>query len=147
MNFADTRADIRQHADWNRLPQAAPFARMLQLRVDVRDASFTCVLPYEKRLIGNPMVPALHGDAIGGFLECAGILHLLWSTDAPDIPKAISFGIDYRLSCRAQDTYATVCVVKLGKRVSNLRVEAWQTTPDKPVAVASMNMLMRLAPR
>jgi len=34
-------------------------------------------------------------------------------------------------------------VVKLGKRVSNLRIEAWQTTPDKPVVVATMNLLMR----
>lgn len=143
MSLSETLSDIRQHADWIRLPQAVPFARMLDLRVDVRGESFTCVLPYEKRLIGNPMVPALHGGAIGGFMECTGILHLLWSTDAPAIPKTINFGIDYLLSCRPQDTYAKVYVVKLGKRVSNLRVEAWQTTPDKPVAVASMNMLMR----
>ena len=47
------------------------------------------------------------------------------------------------LSCRAQDTFANVYVVKLGKRVSNLRIEAWQTTPDKPVVVATMNLLMR----
>ncbi|WP_293390176.1 PaaI family thioesterase [Nevskia sp.] len=143
MSLAQTVADIRRHGDWSRLPQAIPFARMLKLRVDVRGESFTSVLPYEPSLIGNPLVPALHGGAIGGFLECAGILHMLWSTDAPSIPKTINFSIDYLLSCRPQDTYANVYMVKLGKRVSNLRIEAWQTTPDKPVVVATLNLLMR----
>eukprot|EP01034_Spumella_vulgaris_P014638 gene14638-18701_t len=59
--LAQTVADIRQHGDWSRLPQVIPFARMLKLRVDVRGESFTSVLPYEPSLIGNPMVPALHG--------------------------------------------------------------------------------------
>lgn len=143
MSLSDTLADIRRRNDWSLLTQAVPFARMLGLRVDVRGESFTCVLPYERSLIGNPVLPALHGGAVGGFLECAGILHMLWSTEVQSIPKTINFGIDYLLSCRAQDTYANVYVVKLGKRVSNLRIEAWQTTPDKPVAVATMNLLMR----
>ena len=143
MSLADTLADIRRRNDWALLPQAVPFAHMLGLRVDVRGESLTCVLPYEPSLIGNTGLPALHGGAVGGFMECAGILHMLWSTDAQSIPKTINFGIDYLLSCRAQDTFANVYVVKLGKRVSNLRIEAWQTTPDKPVVVATMNLLMR----
>jgi LysM repeat protein len=92
---------------------------------------------------GNPALPALHGGAIGGYMECAGILHLLWSSEALAVPKTIDFTIDYLLSGRPQDTYANVYPIKLGKRVSNLRIEAWQTAPAKPIAVAVMNMLMR----
>lgn len=143
MSFAETLADIRARADWAALPQLLPFARMLGLRVDVRGESFTCAMPFDQKLIGNPALPALHGGAIGGYLECAGILHLLWSTDALAVPKTIDFSIDYLLSGRAQDTYANVYTVKLGKRVSNLRIEAWQTVPEKPIAVAVMNVLMR----
>lgn len=143
MSLAQTLADIRQRAEWDRLPHAIPFAHTLDLRVDVRGESFTCVLPYARSLIGNPMVPALHGGAVGAFLECAGVLHMLWSADTPSIPKTINFSVNYLLSCRAQDTYANAYVVKLGKRVSNLRIEAWQSTPDKPVAVATLNLLMR----
>ncbi len=143
MSLPETLADIRNRSDWPALPQLVPFARMLGLKLDVRGESLTCVLPFQQCLIGNPVLPALHGGAIGGFLECAGILHLLWSTDTLAIPKTIDFNIDYLLSGRPQDTYANAYMVKLGKRVSNLRVEAWQTTPDKPVAVAVMNVLMR----
>ncbi|MGB0956664.1 MAG: PaaI family thioesterase [Panacagrimonas sp.] len=143
MNLADTLTDIRARADWAALPQALPFARMLGVQVEVRGESFTCVMPFEQKLIGNPALPALHGGAIGGYMECAGILHLLWSSEALAVPKTIDFAIDYLLSGRPQDTYANVYPVKLGKRVSNLRIEAWQTAPDKPIAVAVMNVLMR----
>jgi uncharacterized protein (TIGR00369 family) len=143
MSLAETLADIRARGDWAALPRALPFAQMLGLRVDVRGESFTCVMPFDQKLIGNPVLPALHGGAIGGYLECTGILHLLWSTQATAVPKTIDFNIDYLLSGRPQDTYAHVYTVKLGRRVSNLRVEAWQTTPDKPIAVAVMNVLMR----
>jgi len=67
MSLSDTLADIRRRNDWPLLAQAVPFARMLGLRVDVKGESFTCVLPYDHSLIGNPVLPALHGGAVGGF--------------------------------------------------------------------------------
>lgn len=143
MSFSDDLLRIRSAGDWGQLPSLVPFARMLGLQLDVRGDTLTCKLPYEPRLIGNPVLPALHGGAVGGFLECAGILHLLWSTDTLALPKTVGVTVDYLLSSRAQDTYANAHVVKLGKRVSHLRIEAWQSRPDQPVVVASVNMLMR----
>jgi acyl-coenzyme A thioesterase PaaI-like protein len=32
--------------------------------------------------------------------------------------------------------------MRLGRRVANVRVEAWQGSPDKPIAAARMNMLI-----
>jgi hypothetical protein len=32
-----------------------------------------------RRLIGNPLLPALHGGAIGAFLEIAAIVELSWA--------------------------------------------------------------------
>lgn len=143
MSFSDELVRIRQTGDWAQLPKLVPFARMLGLQIDVRGDSLTCKLPYERRLIGNPTLPALHGGAVGGFLECAGILHLLWSTDTLAIPKTISVTVDYLLSSRPQDTYANAHVLKLGKRVSHLRVEGWQSLPEQPVVIATVNALMR----
>jgi acyl-coenzyme A thioesterase PaaI-like protein len=143
MSFRENLARIRQAGDWTQLPSLVPFARMLGLQLEVRGETLTCKLPFEKHLIGNPVLPALHGGAVGGFLECAGILHLLWSTDTLALPKTVGVTVDYLLSSRAHDTYANAHVVKLGKRVSHLRIEAWQTRPEQPVVVATVNMLMR----
>lgn len=143
MSYQDELLRIRRDADWAALPALLPFARMLGLEMDVRGESLTCRLPYGQVLIGNPVLPALHGGAVGGFLECAGILHLLWSTETLAFPRIIGVSVDYLLSSRPQDTYANTHVVKLGKRVTNLRVEAWQTHAEQPVAVATINALMR----
>lgn len=143
MTFRDELVRFRTAGDWSRLPDLVPFARMLGVQIECGNDSLTCRMPFDKQLIGNPMLPALHGGAVGGFLECAGILHLLWSTDAQAIPKTIGVNIDFLLSSRPQDTYARTHVVKLGKRVTNLRIEAWQTRPEQPVVIATVNVLMR----
>ena len=143
MSFSDDLLCIRQAGDWGQLPSLVPFAQMLGVQLDLRKNLLTCMLPYEPSLIGNPQLPAIHGGAVGGFLECAGILHLLWSTHTLALPKTVGVTVDYLLSSRPQDIYARTQVVKLGKRVSHLRIEAWQVMPSQPVAIASINVLMR----
>lgn len=104
------------------------------------------VLPFTPNNIGNPMLPALHGGAIGGFLELTAICQLMidrterlggpriQDNKADDIPKPIGINIDYLRPGRPVDTYARAIVFRAGKRVSNVRVEAWQAERDKPIA-------------
>lgn len=143
MTFQQSLARIRARGAWTELPGLIPFARMLNVRAEVCDDALSCHMPFDGKLIGNPILPALHGGSVGGFLECAGILHLLWATDAQSIPKVIGVSVDYLRSSRAEDTHASTHLVKLGKRVSNLRIEAWQSRRDQPVVIATVNVLMR----
>jgi acyl-coenzyme A thioesterase PaaI-like protein len=87
----------------------------------------------------------VHGGAIGGFLECAGLFYLLWDMDSVDLPKTINFTFEYLRSGRPVDTYANVFMVKQGKRVAHLRVEAWQSSPDKPISVGHGNFMLKPA--
>ncbi len=82
MNFAETVLAAREANDWQRLIAATPFAVFLGLRMEARGEGTICVLPAQERLVGNPLLPALHGGAIAGFMECAAILYLLWHRDA-----------------------------------------------------------------
>ena len=52
------------------------------------------------------------------------------------IPKTITLTIDYLRPARPIETLARGITVKQGRRVVNVRAEAWQDDPDKPVAVA-----------
>ena len=101
----------------------------------------TARLPYDDKLIGNPLVPALHGGATGAFMEIAAVVQLSWGMvwsrweaggdsaariaagDFPPMPKTIDFSIDYlRSADRATPTLAA-SVSKRGRRVANVRVE------------------------
>ena len=143
MKWTEQIDHARAQGDWSEVIQAVPFARFLDLRIDVKGEEFTCVLPFPETLLGNPMLPALHGGATGGCLECAGLFYLLWHMDSRDLPKTIDFNIDYLRSGRPQDTYANVVMVKLGQRVANLRIQAWQSSPDKPIALGHGNFMLR----
>lgn len=143
MRIADVAAGARAAHDPQRLVQAIPFAAFLGVKVELAGEDFRCTLPFRPLLIGNPSLPALHGGATAGFLECAAILYLLWTAELSAIPKTIDFGIDFLRSGRPQDTYAAVHMVKPGRRVAAVRVEAWQASPDRPIAAAHCNFLMR----
>ena len=63
-----------------------------------------------------------------------------------DLPKTINFNFEYLRSGRPEDTYANVFMVKQGQRVAHLRVEAWQSSPDKPIATGHGNFMLKGTP-
>ena len=142
MKFAEILTRSRASNDWVPLVECIPFARFLNLRIDIKGDAFTCILPFDQKLIGNPVLPALHGGATGGFLECAGMFYLLLQTETQSLPKTIDFNIDYLRTGLPRDTYANVVMVKQGRRVANLRIEAWQSSPDKPIALGHCNFML-----
>jgi acyl-coenzyme A thioesterase PaaI-like protein len=139
-------AQARAGGDWSALVAWMPFASFLKLRVDADAERFSCTLPFEDTWIGNPRLPALHGGAIGGFLECAGMLYLLWHMESTALPKIVNFSFDYLRSGKPEDVHAHVHMVKQGQRVAHLRIEAWQSSPDKPIAIGTGNFLLKPNP-
>ena len=70
----------RQDAALAALVEGVPYIVFLGIRFDRRGDELTAVLPFAPRLIGNPLLPALHGGAIAAFLEVAAIVELAWTT-------------------------------------------------------------------
>lgn len=103
----------------------------------------TSTMRFEPRLIGNPSLPALHGGAIGAFLESAALLQLSAQFGQNRPPKPIGLTINYLRSGRPVDTYARCRITKAGRRVVSVMVEAWQDNPDKPIASAYGHFLLR----
>ncbi len=145
MTLTEVLSNARASGDWGPLVDSIPFARFLNMRIDIQDDAFRCVLPYHPKLIGNPLVPALHGGSIGGFLECTGMFYLLWHMESTELPKIVNFSFDFLRSGRPQDVHASVIMVKQGQRVAHLRIEAWQSSADKPIATGHGNFMLRPA--
>ena len=96
-------------------------------------------------LIGNPALPALHGGTVGALLESAAIFELLVRAETVVLPKTITLTVDYLRSGRPQDTHARAFVTRQGRRVTNVRVEAWQEDRGKLIAAAAAIFLVKPA--
>jgi len=121
---------------------SAPYVARFGVRLDQRGNELTGVLPFEDHLVGNPLIPALHGGAVGAFLEIVASASLLASQPLDRLPKPIDVAIDYLRPARAQDVYARAILARSGRRVANVRVEAWQNRIDAPVATLHGHFLI-----
>jgi len=136
-------ADARAKRDPKLLVAGLPYAVFLGLTAQAHGDELTLVLPYKPDLIGNPILPALHGGVIGAFLEMTGLVTLVWETEVTHWPKTIDIAFDFLRSGRPVDTYARAILAKPGRRVANLRIEAWQDERRRPIAAAHGHFMMR----
>ncbi|MFV0280165.1 MAG: hotdog domain-containing protein [Rhodoblastus sp.] len=121
----------------------SPFARCLGIRIGEDGVP---VMPFSERIIGNPILPAIHGGMTGAFLETAAIVSLRKELGLDRLPKPIGLTINYLRSGRALDTFAKVSIVKQGRRVVAFEAWAWQDDPDKPIASAFGHFMLRHTP-
>lgn len=134
-----------QKPDIDALMQAIPYARFLGITIDQRGNEITTVLHFSQKLIGNPILPALHGGVIGAFLETTAIAQLAFETGAGPLPKPIGLTFDYLRSGKPVDTYGRAEITKQGRRVATVRAEAWQEDRARPIAAAHGHFLLNLA--
>lgn len=131
--------------DINALMQAIPYARFLGITVDQRGNEITTVMHFSDKLIGNPVLPALHGGTIGAFLETTAIAQLAFEIAGDTLPKPIGLTIDYLRSGRPVDTYGRAVITKQGRRVATVHAEAWQDDRSRPIAAAHGHFLLKPA--
>ncbi len=142
------------------LVEGVPYIRFLGIEFARRGDELTATMPYAEKLIGNPVLPALHGGATAAFLEVTAIIELSWTMlwedieagriDAkavdrrhlPRLPKTIDFTIDYLRSGLPRDAYARARVNRSGRRYASVHVEAWQDNRLRPFAQATGHFLM-----
>jgi len=135
-------ADLRRMGDITQLLQAIPYIQFLGVTGERNGEQVTLTLRYSPQIIGNPTLPALHGGVIGAFLETTAIVQLVVSTETDRLPKPVDIGIDYLRTGRPLDTYAAATITKHGRRVANVRAEAWQEDRSRPIAALHGHFLM-----
>jgi uncharacterized protein (TIGR00369 family) len=121
-----------------------PYMRFLGMTAELAGDEMTAILPFSERLVGNVMIPALHGGVIGAFLEMTALCQLAVREPLRRQPKTIDVTIEYLRPGRAQTTYARADVRKIGRRIANVHVEAWQDHRASPVAALRGHFLLSL---
>ncbi|MDP6830136.1 MAG: PaaI family thioesterase [Alphaproteobacteria bacterium] len=142
MSISEGISAARRSGDLQPLIEAVPYFRWLGLRVDREGDELITVMPFQDMLIGNPLLPALHGGTTGALLESAAMISLIGAMDTPRLPKIINITIEYLRPGGAADSYATGIVTKRGRRVANVRAQAWQKDRGKLFATASTHFLI-----
>lgn len=142
MDLIDKLIAAKSSGDYSGIIDELPYAKLLGVEMREENDDMMFVLRFQDKNIGNTLLPALHGGAIGGFLETSALLHLMWARESREVPKTIDFSLDYLRSGKAQDLYARCDITKQGKRVANVLMTAWQDDRSKPVAVARAHFLL-----
>ncbi|MGY2261309.1 PaaI family thioesterase [Pseudomonas sp. SDO55104_S430] len=132
----DQLQKAHEQGDYTGLLQLIPYATLIGLECSRVGDELLFRLPANKDNIGNPLLPAIHGGVIAGFMELAAALHLLITTGSPGVPKIIDFSLDYLRAGQFRDTWARCQVCRQGRRVGNVAITAWQSTEGEPIATA-----------
>ena len=112
-----------------------PYVRFLGMHAKLAGDEMTATLPFAPHLVGNTVMPALHGGVLCAFMEMTALAQLsVISPPSSRVPKTIDIAIEYLRPGKAQVTYARADVRKVGRQIANVHVEAWQEARSKPVA-------------
>lgn len=150
----------RRDAALRALVAGVPYIGFLGIQFDRRGDELTAILPFQDKLIGNPLLPAIHGGVTASFLEVAAIIELAWSSiweemesgrtdpaairadQLPRLPKTVDFSVDYLRSGLPRDAYARARVNRSGRRYASVHVEAWQDNRSRMFAQATGHFVM-----
>lgn len=122
--------------------QRVPYVRFLGMRAEFSGDAVTAILPFAPHLVGNTHIPALHGGVIGAFLEMTALAQLSVTQGSARVHKTIDVTIEYLRPGRAMTTYARADLRKVGRRVANVHVEAWQEAREQPIAFLRGHFLL-----
>ena len=134
--FKTRLQQAHERGNYEALLNLIPYAKLIGIECTRLGDELLFRMPANKDNIGNPILPAIHGGVIAGFMELSATLHLLVFTGAPGVPKIIDFSLDYLRAGQFRDTYAKCQVWRQGRRVANVAITAWQSTQSEPIATA-----------
>jgi uncharacterized protein (TIGR00369 family) len=122
--------------------QRVPYVRFLGMHAELAGDEMTAVLPFAEKLVGNTFLPALHGGVIGAFLEMTALAQLSIAQPSDRVHKTIDITIEYLRPGRALTSYARADLRKVGRRIANVHVEAWQDDRSQPFAALRGHFLL-----
>ncbi|HYD27441.1 PaaI family thioesterase [Brevundimonas sp.] len=119
-----------------------PYARFLGLTSDQDGEALTVTMPFADRLIGNPMLPALHGGATAALLELTAVAQVALAWPRLRLPRPINVTVAYLRTGRPADVHARARISKAGRRVAHVLAEAWQEDEAQPIASLTAHFLV-----
>jgi len=132
----------RESGDFSRMLDAVPYAKWIGLQCERFGDDLIFRLPKKEENLGNPILPAIHGGVIGGFMEMSAAIYLMMSQDTFRMPRIVNFSLDYLRAGLNRETYAECRLTRQGNRVANVMITAWQKSRSQPIATARAHFLL-----
>lgn len=129
-------------AAWQALLDRIPYARHLGLEAQRDEASLLVHMPCREALIGNFMLPALHGGVLGALIELTARVAAQRQDTEKRCPRIVDSHINYLRSAKARSTFASAEIVRQGRRTSLVQVTCWQSEKSKPIASGRVQLLL-----
>lgn len=120
--------------------EAAPYAAALDIAGEFLDGALMTRIAFREDLVGNTRLPALHGGLIGAFMELTALAALRLA--GVEAPRTIGVTVEYLRPGRPKETFAQAQFKRLGKRIANVHVEAWQDESRTPIALLQGRFLV-----
>ncbi|MEM7241078.1 MAG: PaaI family thioesterase [Pseudomonadota bacterium] len=123
----------------NKFTEYSPLCKAMDMRTEEVGAGFArLILPYETKLIGDPVTGVLHGGAISTLLDSTCGVAVMSHPEGEVNTATIDLRIDYMRPARAGfDVTAEAEVYHATRTVAFVRGKAWADDPDKPSAIAT----------
>ena len=119
-----------------------PYARFLGLQTLISGDETTVTMPFQDRLIGNPMLPALHGGSTAALLEMTAMAQVALIFPAQRLPRPINVTVAYLRTGRPVDVFARAKISRAGRRLAHVQAEAWQEERAQPIASLTAHFLL-----
>lgn len=119
-----------------------PYARFLGLQTLISGDEITVTMPFQDRLIGNPMLPALHGGSTAALLEMTAMAQVALIFPAQRLPRPINVTVAYLRTGRPVDVFARAKISRAGRRVAHVQAEAWQEERSQPIVSLTAHFLL-----
>ena len=143
MTLFERIVELKAAGDPAGISALIPYTGFVGLGCELDDDGLFCRLASRPSNMGNTVIEAVHGGVVGALLEHTAVMRLLWDSDLERLPKIVNLSVDYlRPALCEHDLLARGWVVKQGRRVTNVRVEAWQESPQRPVAAAHAHFIL-----
>ena len=134
---------LKAAGEFTAISALIPYSAFVGFELVSDEQGLLTILRARPSNIGNTTIPAVHGGVVGAMLEHAGVMHIIQESEIARFPRIINISVDYLRPCLGQqDTFARGYLIKQGRSVSNVRVEAWQSDPQRPVAAAHAHFMM-----
>ena len=142
--MAESIRKLKEQGGFPAFSRGLPYAGFIGMDVEIEDGRPLTILRKDAGNIGNPVVPMIHGGAVGAMLEHAALMQLFFELELEldHRPKIVNISIDFLRPCLLEDTFARGVIIRQGRRVANVRVDAWQSDPGRLVAAAHAHFLL-----
>lgn len=116
-----------------------PHCKALNVRVeDTGESRAQMSLPYDARLVGDPETGVIHGGAVSVLMDTCGGASVMMHPENGGASATLDLRIDYmRPAQPGHIIYAEANCFHVTRTVAFVRVNAWDSSRDRPIATAS----------